>query len=140
MITIDIPSTEKFANDWAQVAIKHLAQSLVKKRVGGSALKSSFKYHLITGPDGPTKIIISYLNVGKFVDMGVGRGQKLGDVRGNKSLYSALGLHGRVAKKWYSKTMTAEARRLSELMAALYGDKFIAVVNDNIAQQINMEI
>lgn len=130
----------KFTYDWASVTIKRFAQAMVKKKVGGSALKNSLKFRIVNGADGPQKVIFNYLQAGKFIDMGVGRGQKLGDVKGNKNLYKALGLHGRVAKKWYSPTMTAETKRLAELTTQLYGRSVFAIVNDNIPNEINLQV
>jgi hypothetical protein len=125
------PSLQKFTVDWASITVKRFAQALVKKRVGGSELKNSFKYQVVSGADGePVKVVFTYKMSGKFVDMGVGRGQKLGDVKGNKALLKAVGVHGRKAKKWYSQTITAETKRLSELMGQYYGSSMIAVAND----------
>jgi hypothetical protein len=129
---------QQFTVDWASITIKRFAQSLVKKQVGGTALKSSFKFQIVSGADGPQKVIFSYLNTGKFVDMGVGRGVKLGDVKGNKALYKATGVQGRAAKKWYSKTMSAETKRLAELMSIEYGQSMIAVATEDIPNEINL--
>ncbi len=136
----NLPTDYKLTVDWASITVKRFGKSLVKNKVAGTELAASFRYQVINGSDGPQKVVFTYLKSGKFVDMGVGRGQKLGDVKGNKSLYGALGLQGRKAKKWYSKTITSESKRLAELLAELYGKSMIAVVNDNIPDQINISL
>jgi hypothetical protein len=130
---------KQFAVDWANITQKKFIAAILKKNIKGSALKNSITYRIVNGANGPEKVIFTYLNTGKFVDMGVGKGQKLGDVKGNKKLYKSVGLHGRVAKKWYSTTITSQTKRLSELLFDHYGISATVIATD-LPKQLNLSL
>jgi hypothetical protein len=135
-ITID-----QLVADWAQYANRDLGKSLDKRQIGKSlALIKSRKVRVENGSDGPEKIIFEFLNYGRFVDMGVGKGQKLGDVTGNKTIMQAAGLHGRVAKKWYSKVIFGEVNTLSELLLDYFGFRCLSMINESMDKTITMEM
>ena len=125
--------------DWSAYLKNDLAKMLVKKKIGNTgSLAASVKYHIVSDSDGPVKVVFEFNHYGKFVDMGVGRGQKLGDVKGNAEIMRAAGIKGRKAKKWYSKTIFPEANTLALLLKEQYGIKAIELINDSIQSTINM--
>lgn len=130
---------KQFTIDWADITKDKFISAIVKKKIAGLKLKSSITFRVIFGANGPEKVVFFYLEEGKFTDMGVGKGQKLGDVKGNKALLRATGLHGRVAKKWYSTTMTSQTKRLSELLAEKYGISATAIAYD-LPNTINLQL
>lgn len=111
-------------------------------RIGQShELKNSLEFRVIMGAGGdPEKIKFAYLYYGKFRDMGVGRGQTFGNVKGNAEAYRAAGLRGRTAKKWYSKTIYAETNKLGDILANNYGLKGSTMVKESFPSKIEMQL
>lgn len=127
--------------DWSRYLKQDLAKAILKKKIGRSgALANSIKYHIVHDSEGPVKVVFEFNHYGKFVDMGVGKGQKLGDVKGNAELLRAIGVKGRKAKKWYSKTIFPEANTLATLLKEQYGITAINMVNEVLPSQLNMNM
>lgn len=127
--------------DWAKYANQDLGKSLTKKHIGVTgALSSSLKFSLIGPHDDVQKVKFSFLNYGKFSDMGVGRGQKLGDIKGNKTIYKETGVHGRKATKWFSKVIFPEANTLGKLLAVNYGLQISNEINESFSDSVILSI
>ena len=139
--SVTLPSLYKVASDWAKYTGERLGESILKKNIGKSQeLIRSIKSNVFGGEMAPEKIVLSYLMRGKFVDMGVGKGQKLGDIKGNREVLAAAGLKGRRAKKWYSKTIYAETNKLADILKNNYGKQATNMIKENIPSQINMQL
>jgi len=97
---------------WAKIVIERWEQKIVKlgiKRTG--KLLNSFTHFVNTQSGGsPDKITFAFEYYGKFVDMGVGRGVKLGAVETSI----------RTAKPWYSKTFWSQFEKLKDIMVEKY--------------------
>lgn len=113
---------------WAEITIHELRQSMVKKYIGQSGdLYKSFQYKVFTDTNGnPTRVSIGFEYHGRFVDMGVGKGTRLENVKSNAEIwrYAAKNKRSknpRRPKKWYSPTMYREYQRAAEILAAKYG-------------------
>jgi hypothetical protein len=113
---------------WAEITIHSLRQSMVNKYIGQSGdLYKSFQYKVFTDTNGnPTRVSIGFDYHGRFVDMGVGKGIKLENVKSNAEIwrYAAKNKRSknpRRPKKWYSPTMYHEYQRAAEILAAKYG-------------------
>jgi hypothetical protein len=137
-----VQSISILVSDWSTYLKRDLIKSMLKKKIGNTGnLKNSLSFKIQYGTDGtPEKVIIAFNYYGKFVDMGVGKGQKLGDVKGNKALYRATGIKGRVAKPWWSKTIFPEANTLAALLKEQYGITAINMINENVSPSINMQL
>lgn len=109
---------------WMYYTIKDFRREIDGKKIGETnKLRSSFQGSL-TGNDsgGLSRISLSFLYYGKFVELGVGRGTKLGDVYENKSEKKYNGKRlARRPKIWYSSKMTFNFNRAAEIMQQLYG-------------------
>ena len=113
---------------WAIITIKELRQSMVNKYIGQSGdLYKSFTWKLTTDPSGmPTKITVGFLYHGKFVDMGVGNGIKMENVKSNREVWANMsradrkGKNPRKPKKWYSKTIYHQYQRAVEILRGKY--------------------
>ncbi len=89
---------------------------------GTFELANSFVSTIVNNAGGDlSRIEFAFNYYGKFVDMGVGRGVKLGDARGNRR-----------PKKWYSKTFYAEVKKLGELVAAKYAQKAQIIIVESV--------
>lgn len=140
-------SAHEVAVGWARVLRSRLRRSLRKKNVGQSfGLFSSIATEVVAASGGDVeKILLFYRMYGAFRDMGVGRGQKIGDVKGAgqaRSLEKALHGSGRGYKRkaWYSGVIFGETAKLGELMAKHYGTFEIARVMDELPKEIHLKI
>jgi hypothetical protein len=124
---------KKVVDDWARYAAERLQKSIIKHKIGHSgSLSYSVLYDLKAMSTGEVTSTVHEFNYyGKFVDMGVGRGQKIEDVKTNGDLISVVG-HGRRPKKWFSRTFYAEFHALGEILAKKYGEDYQRVVKESI--------
>jgi hypothetical protein len=76
-------SEREIARAWAQITIKRWRRKIDRMKIGqhsSGELFRSFKYNVLASSGGDVqKIEFAFRYYGKFVDMGVGRGTKLGD-------------------------------------------------------------
>jgi predicted HAD superfamily Cof-like phosphohydrolase len=130
----------EIVDQWAKILIERLHKKLDKFKIGKSgALRKSIKTDLLRGVGGDIdKLHLLYNYYGAFVDMGVGRGQPLGEVRYAKASQRLTGIKARRAKKWYSVTITAEVNTLADLLMKHYGKQAIGVVLNEIPTQISI--
>jgi hypothetical protein len=130
-------TTLEVADAWAFFTIRIWKEKLQKLRIGHTGqLESSFLKEIIGTPDGGViSIQFAFKYSGKFVDMGVGKGTKIGGVSENRT---SRALEGRMLgnrrrpKKWYGKTFYAEVATLKEILAKEYGHKGSLVIAENI--------
>lgn len=117
----------QIAETWYKYLIEKLDRNRNKLDIGITGrLKDSFTRHLVYGGEGDLKSIqISFEMYGAFVDMGVGRGQKIEDVKENRNQWSKiLGEQSkRKPKKWLSKTVYAESLKLIDLLSDHYQER-----------------
>jgi hypothetical protein len=124
---------------WAYITVKNWHQNLQKKKIGQSGdLDDSFKEE-VKGEE-PNEVVTFLFNYyGKFVDMGVGKGVKMGDVKELSMSRRLLGRNSvtpRRAKKWYSKELSFQTYRLSKIMQEKYGRKAVGIIVEGL-QQLN---
>ena len=125
------------ADRWAFFTMSIWKEKLAKFRIGkpGGALYSSFQQKVISAPDGSVvSIQLSFNYYGKFIDMGVGKGTRIGGVRENKTsryLEGRMLGNKRAPKKWYGKTFYAEVATLKELMAKEYAHQGVLQIVEN---------
>jgi hypothetical protein len=115
------------AEAWADIMIERWEQKIVAQGIGESRdLINSFTHQVITDANGdPTLIQFAFEYYGKFVDMGVGRGVKIG----------FSGQTNRKPKPWYSKTFAAQVYKLAELLAKKYAKKATIVIVEGIQEK-----
>jgi hypothetical protein len=123
----------KLIDDWARYTAERLLRSMLKKNVGSSGTLQASMLYMLKGVAGGdvSSVVHQFKYYGKFVDMGVGRGQKLGDVKGNADLYAIKG-SGRRPKKWFSPTYYAEVMELESLLLNKYGEQSTAMIKETI--------
>ena len=109
---MDENSTLEMARRWADIVIERWIRKIHSLRIGssGELLKSLHSQVVSDSRDNPEKITFFYLYYGKFPDMGVGRGVKLGESS-----------ETRKKKPWYSSVFIREVNTLGRLMAERYG-------------------
>lgn len=117
--------------DWARYTAERLQKSITRKKIGSSgALAYSQLYELSAAAGGDIGSVKHSFNYyGKFVDMGVGRGQKIESVKGNGEVWQRA---GRKAKKWFSPTYYGQVSELRNLLAIKYGEQAANLIKENI--------
>lgn len=132
-------SERQIAQAWAQITVKLWRKNLSRLKIGkhsSGQLFRSFHYKVIGSAGGDIqRIEFAFNYYGKFVDMGVGRGTRLGDqpMSRTKRMFAGKFLGaGRVPKKWYSKTFFAESQRLAEILQKEYGRRGQLIISENI--------
>lgn len=132
---------------WSHFTVKDWQKQFDLLRVGVTgSLDKSFNYDITMGEQ--PQIKIEYLQYGKFIDMGVGKGVNVADVRGNAGMRSVLGkgVKGRgakarlfaqagitrVPKKWFGRKYRFNFYRLMEIMQQLYLNKGPEIIKNDI--------
>ncbi|WP_343524398.1 hypothetical protein [Pedobacter sp.] len=117
----------QLVNAWLDILIDKLHDALDFYEIGklDGELWKSIIGHVIQANGDVDSVIVKFMQYGRFVDMGVGRGMskgsrlELGESNFSKKrnrLGQLLKLR-RKAKPWYSKTKWREVLRLRELLA-----------------------
>lgn len=114
---------------WSEIVISNWLDRIEKLGVQYSfQLEESLLYELIGNSGGlPERIEFSFNYYGKFVDMGVGRGVKLDQVK-----FQRMDGGRRRPKTWYSKVMYGQMQRLREIMQQKYARIGTLVIYENI--------
>jgi predicted helicase len=130
---------------WSYITVNELKLSLAENKVHLGNLYRSFTRQISYGADGmPTKVSIGFLFHGRFVDMGVSKGIKLENIKGNaeiwrnKSREQRKGQNHRRPKKWYSPTMYREYQRAAEILAGKYGIEIPARFENIFTERIEL--
>jgi hypothetical protein len=125
------------AKKWLDITIGRFIENMRKLRIQDTgALMASFKQQVVGSAEGRLQMNLSYALYGKFVDMGVGRGMGAG-IKKNDDGYDRirktrgqLRRHTRKPRNWYSRELSYQTKRLSELMLDLYGTVLITTATD----------
>jgi hypothetical protein len=128
---------KQIADAWAKITIKRWQKKIQGLSIGETGeLTRSFLYDVVASAQGDVlKIDFAFKYYGKFVDMGVGKGVKVGQVKENQDSRKLEGKmlgNRRRPKKWYSKTFAAEAMKLGEILAKEFGRRGAVVISENI--------
>jgi hypothetical protein len=129
-------TSAQVADAWANITIKEWRTKIVAQKMNRSnQLWQSFITNVVSQADGDlVKIEFAFKYYGKFVDMGVGKGTKLGGVTENKTsrrVYGKMLGNRRRPKKWYSKTLQHEIYRLADVLGIKYSKAVASeIVND----------
>lgn len=132
------------AEAWLKYTIEHFQANIKRLKIGSTQeLYNSFVGALVSAAGGDElKLRISYAIQGMYTDMGVGRGMGAGitkdqgaDYRRLRNDRGQLHRHQRRAKRWYSKQMAFDQKRLAELASDLWGKTLIASVSTVVPAQ-----
>ena len=129
------------AKKWLDFTITNFIENMRKLRIQDTgALMASFRKQVVGSAEGRLQLTLSYALYGKFVDMGVGRGMGAGITKKDdgydriRKTRGQLRRHTRKPRNWYSREMSYQTKRLSELMLDLYGQVLITTATDVAGQ------
>ncbi len=121
------------AEAWADITIERWLDKQVKLQVGWTGALKDIGYEIHGTHDTVSQIGFSYEYYGKFVDMGVGKGVKLEDVKSSQQEWrQGVGGSRRRAKKWYSRTFYSEVKALTEILAQKYPLRAAITIVENL--------
>lgn len=124
------------ARAWAQIVLERWEQKMDALNIGYTQqLQDSFLLELVSMGTDVTQIAFEFKYYGKFVDMGVGKGVSLGEVRGNVVERRLVGRetgNRRRAKKWYSPVFYTEVAKLRFIMAEKYARNAVMAIVENL--------
>jgi hypothetical protein len=111
---------------WADIVINIWLDKIEKMNIYYSyQLADSFVNHIISQANGDAqKIEFAFNYYGKFVDMGVGRGVTIKDIR--------AGYSNRKPKPWYSMAFYIEVNKLASIMAEKYARRGVLAIVENV--------
>ena len=133
----NLPTELEVANKWLDITIERFIENMLKLRITDTrTLLESFQKQVVGSAEGRLQMKLSYALYGKFVDMGVGRGMGAGIRKKDdgferiRNTRGQLHRHTRKPRNWYSRELSHQTKRLSELMLDLYGKVLIAKATD----------
>jgi hypothetical protein len=111
---------------WAAIVVERWERKIQQLGIYHTGkLINSFTHYVNTQANGnPDKITFAFEYYGKFVDMGVGRGVKLG----------AIETSTRTAKPWYSKIFWGQFLKIKEIMVEKYQIKSQLTIITSVEQ------
>jgi len=134
----------ELAQAWLKYTIEHFQANIKRLKIGSTQeLYNSFVGTLVSAAAGDElRLRLAYAIQGMYTDMGVGRGMGLGVTKAQGRDYYELRnsrgqllRHQRRAKRWYSKQMAFDQKRLAELASDLWGKTLIASVSTLVPEQ-----
>ncbi len=132
-----LPTMYEVVDGWAKITVERLKEQLIKKNIGVTGkLMQSLAYNIIRNAEGDvSKAQVMFNYYGRFVDMGVGKGVKIGDRKElnnvNSRVAEAMQKHRR-PKKWYSKQFWGEVIALSEVLGKHFGHVGLRTVESEL--------
>lgn len=137
--------THENVDRWAEIVLEKWQRAIRKLRIGDSGeLFDSLARQVVSASDGDVqKVIFFYNYYGAFVDMGVGRGVKVGGVKESalsRRLEGKRNGNRRRAKKWHNKILYGQTIRLGEIMQDEYGNAAVVTIIDNLPPQITLSL
>jgi hypothetical protein len=122
---------------WAGITLIRWLKKIRSLKIGNTgALRESLRYHVSTSANQDQfRIDFFFAWYGKMVDMGVGKGTKLGNVAENRTSRRLEGRYSgnrRRAKGWKSATLFAEVSTLNSILIEKYGMKALANIKETV--------
>jgi hypothetical protein len=116
-------------SDWTKRTETLLKSQIKKLNIGVTdELYESIKGKVIEKGMDMIQSDFSFLQEGRFVDMGVGRGRKIESQKGNGEIISGINKGARKPKKWYSKTFFGRLYALQGVMGANISEQAVGAV------------
>jgi len=103
---------------WADITLRQWTNKIIALKLTDTyALYDSLIHHINSSANGDVqRIEFAFNYYGKFLDMGVGRGQKIGE-EGNRK-----------PQKWFSATFFANTQKLKEIIGEKYAQDAIKAI------------
>lgn len=135
------PDVQETIAKWAYYTINSWRLKIRELRIRSSGdFERSFTSHIMVAAGGDLeKVKFMFKFYGVFVDMGVGKGTKIGDVAENKLSRRLQGKQAgnrRRRKPWQNKVTAYNTHRLAEILQEQYGIKARVAIASNLPRVI----
>jgi hypothetical protein len=121
---------------WADIVEKIWLDKITKLGISSTyMLEESFRHEVLSNAGNPTQVSFAFRFYGRFVDMGVGKGVPLSEVKEqaiSRRLEGKNAFNSRRPKPWYGKTFHAERLKLAEILAKKYARKAALTIVENM--------
>ena len=141
---IDLNAT---VSAWADIVVMNWREKIKQMGIFHSwTLYDSFDLYpikILTNASGnPSSVIFGFLVYGRFIDMGVGRGVKIADVKmlqvERKHFNRHLQKNRRFPRKWFSSEFYRQRKQLERILEEKYGLKAQSVLVENLDDRFNL--
>jgi hypothetical protein len=131
-LSVDIrcPSNAEIGRKWNDILVQRLKEKATQLNINNTgALINSIDAQVLQATDNSLFIRLNYKEYGKYVDMGVGRGVRIG-ARGSNAFAQARNGRGQLLRyrrrprKWYSPVIGKETVILAGIVSRNYADRF----------------
>lgn len=131
---------------WAAYSVDHFGDELDKKvyrtrlRKGSTPRSGNLRSrsNWWTSVGSVDRVMIQFLQYGRYVDMGVGRGVSDTDRKVTRLLRE--GSPGRRRKPWYSKRKSYEIKRLREVLAKMHVTIPVDAIENALSFSVNLSV
>jgi hypothetical protein len=143
------PDQITLVSDWGKYTLERFQKAIMKYNVGVTGeLAKSFVFRVIATSGGSVLAAeIKFRYYGRFVDMGVGNGVRIEDVKNHSSQAQRAQMqliHNtgdlRKPKKIYSRPLAGQVKKLAELMQEHYGIRFITTVENGFNDDLQIAV
>jgi hypothetical protein len=137
--------TDKLATEWAKYTVLHL-QEYIEEHMSAAAtreLMKSIRNELSRNGGNIDKVVLKFLQYGRFWDMGVGRGVPIGGA-GSGAFSAARNDNGTLKKyrrkpvKWFSKTYYREVQSFKELYAKMFNKEIPIQISAALTVEVKL--
>ncbi len=137
-------NNEQLLSDWARYTVYKLYEALNGFMIDiNGPLFRSIQTELVKSGGDVEAVLLKFLQYGRFVDMGVGRGVPIGSA-GSGAFSAARNADGKLKayrrkpKHWYSKTWYAEVQKLKDLFVKEFGKDIPVAIHDALTVDIQL--
>lgn len=122
---------------WGRYVIADLQKSIRNKNIGRThSLISNLGYQYKPDGSGDGTVELHFNYYGKMLDMGVGKGRKIEDVKFNREVYRVIGQKNK-SNKWLSKVAFTQISALRHIMQEKFGEDAANIIKESITNKIN---
>ena len=121
---------------WTNILVERWRDKIDKLKINRTGnLYYSITSDILTSANKPKSVHFEFPYYGKFIDMGVGRGVTLVDVKsGSFYLSAGEGGHSRKPKPWYSRVFYGQFYKLVEILARKYAIMATATLKETLSK------
>lgn len=134
-MAVEKPDMRSTVEQWRSGAIKDIREKFVRRKIAQGSLYESIAINVLSSGDDLQKIQISFLEYGRFVDMGVGKGWPLGS-RKTAALVALAKSEkpGKIRKRkpFYTRDIFHQGHVLHELLVEKHGIKMFSILENSV--------
>jgi hypothetical protein len=136
---------DRMISDWAKYTVQRLQESIYDRESAAATreLMRSIKMELIKAGGDIERVILKFLQYGRFYDMGVGRGVPIG-AAGSGAFSAARNNDGTLKQyrrkpvKWFSPVYYREVQKFNQLYVELFREGIPVQIAEALTQNVTL--